>query len=182
MGSPKPLLAWGEGNLIQYELGELKAARIDHIIVVLGHRAEEIRPHAEGDGSEVVVNPHYKHGRATSLLAGVAHLPADTEAILILNVDQPRPRRLLQALIEAHTSGGHLITLPSHQGRHGHPPVLAGSLIPELRLVSDERQGLREVLQRHAQEIRELPWEDDIIFLDINTPEEYQQALQCYPF
>lgn len=180
MGQPKPLLPWGPGTLIQYQLGELRASRVDHIIVVLGHRAEEVQPHIADAAVQVVVNPHYKHGRATSLKAGVAHLPPEAEAVLVLNVDQPRPRQLLDALVDAHLAQGHLITVPSYQGRRGHPPLLSGALIPELREVSDERQGLREVMRRHAAQVRELAWEDEVVLLDLNTPEEYQQARDRY--
>ncbi|MFQ5879156.1 MAG: NTP transferase domain-containing protein [Dehalococcoidia bacterium] len=180
MGSPKPLLPWGGGTLVQYQLEQLRASRIDHIIVVLGHQADKVRPHIAKAGVEVVENPDYRQGRATSLRAGVAHLPPDTEAIVVLNVDQPRPHGLIDALVEAHLSGGHLITVPSYQGRRGHPPVLSGALIPELHAISDERQGLREVMQRHAADVRELPWGSDIVLLDINTPEEYQRARESY--
>jgi molybdenum cofactor cytidylyltransferase len=182
MGRPKPLLPWGEHTLIEYQLREFKASHIDGVIAVLGHRAEEVRAKISDAKVQVVVNKNYLQGRATSVKAGARALPPDTSAIVIQSVDQPRPRSLLDALIETHLSNDNLITVPTHKGRRGHPPVFSGYLIPELCNVSEERQGLREIMQQHASEISELPWDSDVVLLGMNTPEEYRQALERYPF
>src|SRR5579884_3181095 len=128
MGQPKPLLPWDGTTLIEYQIRQLQAGGCATIIAVLGHRADEVRPYAERAGAHVVVNAAYREGRAGSVRAGAQALTAGTKAIVILNVDQPRPAAVIRALIGAHLRGGNLITVPVYQGRRGHPAVLAGSL------------------------------------------------------
>ncbi len=181
MGDPKPLLPWGATTLIEYQLRELTASGLDDIVAVLGHEAERIRPLANNAGAHVVVNEAYRQGRASSLRVGAAAVPDDAESVLVLNVDQPRPRMLLRRLLEAHRVSGALITVPAYQGRRGHPTVVAGALLGDLRAVDERSQGLRGLLRRHARAAREVPLPTPLVLLDLNTPEEYERARQDYP-
>lgn len=176
MGSPKPLLPWGDATLIEYELAQLRASAADSVVIVLGHRAEDVRRRIHDPEVVVVTNADYRQGRAGSVRAGVGALTPDTEAVVILAVDQPRPADLIDRLIAAHRRGGGLITVPAHQGRRGHPPVFDASLIPELAAVREESLGLRDVMRRHPDQVREVPVDSPLVLLDINSPEEYERA------
>ena len=179
MGTPKPLLEWGGRTLIEYQLDQLKPPA-DLVVVVLGHRADEVRPYVHRAGAQAVINELYAQGRASSLRVGAAALPEDTDAVLVLNVDQPRPRWVIERLLDEHRRGGNLITVPSFAGQRGHPPVLAGPLLPELREVRETTQGLRALLERHQAEVREVPFASEVVLLDINRPEEYERARASY--
>lgn len=174
MGKPKPLLEWDGAMLIEYQIAQLREAGCDPVIAVLGHRADEIRPLAERAGATVVINEGYAEGRATSLRAGADAID-DADAIVILNVDQPRPAAVLRRLLDEHKSG---VTLPVHEGRRGHPPVIAGALLPELRTVDEATEGLRAVVNRH--EVHEVEFESPFVLLDLNTPEDYEEAKRLF--
>lgn len=176
MGRPKPLLPWGDITLIEYQVRELAAAGVDDVVVVLGHLADEVRPRVPPE-ARLVVNEAYRRGRASSLRAGAAALSHDADPILVLSVDQPRPRDMLRSLLLAHREGGAMITLPVARGRHGHPPVLSGSLLAGLQNASEEAQGLRGVVGAHQEATREADLSLPVVLLDINTPAEYRQAL-----
>jgi len=185
MGRTKALLPWGGTTLIEYQVRELRAAGIEDVAVVLGHEAESIRPHASPSTSagwhvRVVVNEAYREGRASSLRAGAAALPDNADPIVVLSVDQPRPREIVRALLEAHAPGGAAITLPAYRGHRGHPVVVAGALLAELREASEEAQGLRGVIAAHEASVREVAVDSEQSVLDINTPEEYEAALARY--
>src|SRR5205085_7415611 len=98
----------------------------------------------------VVVNEAYKDGRATSLRAGALALAVETDALLIINVDQPRPAWLSRRLVQRWRETRAPIVSPKFPRRFGHPVLLDGSLLPELRQVDETTQGLRAVVQRHA--------------------------------
>lgn len=176
MGRPKPLLPWDDVTLIEYQVRELLAADVDDLVVVLGHAADDVRPRVPNE-ARVVVNKAYREGRASSLRAGAAALPDDIDTIVVLNADQPRPRDMLQELVRAHHEGDGQITIPTYQGKRGHPPVLAGELLRELRNASEKAQGMRGVIGAHEAEVRERAFESPIILLGMNTPSEYRQAL-----
>lgn len=174
MGRPKPLLDWGGETLIEYQVRQLIAAGIEDLVVVLGHRADEIAALVE-DGT-IVVHEGWAEGRASSLRRGAEALTGDVASVVVLGADQPRPAAITRRLIDEHAISGALITVPSHEGTRGHPPVLDGSLIPDLLSVRDETQGLREVIERRESEILEVAFDDPIVLLDLNTPEDYERA------
>ena len=182
MGTAKPLLEWGGNTLIEYQLAQLKEPPVDRLVVVLGHRADEVLPYVRSAGPDVVgvINELYAEGPASSLRLGAAALPDETTAILVLGVDQPRPHDVIARLVDAHRRSGSLITVPTYDEKRGHPPLLDGSLLPELREVNEATQGLRAVIERHAADVIELPFETSAVLLDLNRPQEYQKARASY--
>jgi CTP:molybdopterin cytidylyltransferase MocA len=180
MGRPKALLPWGGTTLIEYQVRELLAARCE-VVVVLGHAADELRPHVPPE-AHAVVNEAYREGRASSLRAGAAALPDDADTIVVLSVDQPRPREVIKSLIAAHRAGDEfksqaVITRPVFEGRHGHPLVLSGALLPELRAASEGAEGLRGVVSAHRDAVCEVAVDSPVVLLDLNTEDDYQRAL-----
>ena len=183
MGSPKPLLPWRGDTLIRAQIRALLDAPVAEVIVVLGHKAQAIAPTlADLDTNRVhcVTNPAYLQGKTTSIKAGLRAASPDAHAILLLAVDQPRPPALIRAVIDAHNAGGALITSPRHRGHGGHPLIFAAALRPELALITEDNQGIRQVFQAHRRAVRELPIDDPIIRLDLNTPDAYRQALPLH--
>ena len=173
MGSPKPLLEWGGEALIQYQTRQLREAGADPLVVVLGYRAEDIAPLIT---DRMVINERFAEGRASSVRAGATELPEDAAAVVILSVDEPRPSYVLRRLIDEHAAQGALITLPTHEGVRGHPPVFDGSLIPELRAVDDATEGIRAIIERHEVEVFEVEFDSPVVVIGMNTPEEYEHA------
>ena len=76
MGEPKGLLAWMGSTLVEYQLEQLGASRVEGVVVVLGHEAESVMGRVAGRmGVKVVVNREYERGRASSVVAGVGAVP-----------------------------------------------------------------------------------------------------------
>ncbi len=178
MGQPKALLDWGGQPLIRYQVEQLRAAGCDEVIVVLGYRADDIHRQIRDLPVRVMFNPRFQFGRAGSLRIGAKAANRDADAIAITNVDQPRPASFLRRLIEAHGSGA-AATVPTFRGQRGHPVVVAGWLRPELMAATEEERGLRGVLLRHADRVVEVEM-DELCLLDLNTPEEYENALRQF--
>ena len=180
MGRPKPLLPWGDITLVEYQVGEMLGAGLERVIVVLGYAWQDVKPYLVGPAVETVINEAYRESKAGSLRAVAASLLDEDEAVVILSVDQPRPRDVLARLLAARDAGTALVTVPVHGGRRGHPTVLAGALIPELRNVLDETLGLRGLIERHQTSLREVPFETPVVLLDLNTPDEYRRAHELF--
>lgn len=180
MGSPKPLLSWEGGTLIEYQVRQLQEAGAHPIIAVLGHAADQVQPVVEPLGATVVTNERYREGRASSVRAGVGAVPPDTEAVVVLSVDQPRPGPLIKEVIEAHRAAKALITMPSFRGRRGHPTVFSGKLLAEMSRVTEENLGLREVVTRHSGDVMTVEVESPLAVADVNTPEEYQRVKELF--
>jgi molybdenum cofactor cytidylyltransferase len=180
MGKPKPLLDWGGITLIEYQVAQLREAGVDKVIVVLGHRADEALPYVRRAGALAIVNELYSEGRASSVRVAAGALPEDTTAIAVLNVDQPRPSWVTRRLLAEQRRVKALITVPAVEGRRGHPVVFDGRLAPELREVREATAGMRAVMQAHAGDILEVPFDTSVVLLDMNVPEEYEMAKATY--
>lgn len=174
MGETKALLDWGGEPLVCYQVRQMQEAGCDEVIVVLGHKADDVSRRMRAIQCRTMLNPRYQHGRAGSVRIGAKAANRDADAILIADVDSPRPASFYRALIEAHRPEN-AITRPVHDGHRGHPIVVAGRLREELMAVTDETEGLHAVLRAHASEVGEVD-AGDLLDLGFNTPEEYQEA------
>lgn len=181
MGQPKPLLPWGNLPLIQYQVASLSEASTSPIVVVLGHNSEDITPYVLSSPTlQTVINHDYPKGKTTSIRLGVSQVRDDVDGILLLAVDQPRPSELVRRVIEEHLRSGSLITHPTHNGRGGHPIIFAGSLKQELLAITEEQQGIREVVARHQDSVRTVAVESPIAMVDLNTIDDYERALRDF--
>jgi molybdenum cofactor cytidylyltransferase len=68
------------------------------------------------------------------------------------------------------------IAIPQYLGRHGHPVLFTRALVPEFLALGPDAQA-RQVLHRHASEIRYLDVADPGILDDIDDPDAYHRLL-----
>ena len=179
MGRSKALLPWVAPTLIEYQLCQLVESRVEDIILVLGHKADELRAvAAKFPEALMVFNPLYRTGRTSSLLAGFSKVDPETEAVLVYGVDQPRPAALIDEVIQAHAGDPTPITIPTFEGKRGHPVLFSSAILDELRRISEENQGLKQVVRRDPARVREVAVSSPLTVLDLNTPEDYQWGLE----
>ena len=178
MGQQKALLPWHGTTLIQYQIGALLEAGVSQVVAVLGYRAETLRHLVEAfPGAKAALNLRYRTGKSSSVRAGLRQVDPQTEGILVLAVDQPRSPETVRHVVAAHRQLDTVITYPVYRGKGGHPIVFSGTLLPELMRIRESRQGLREVVERHRAEVSHIEVDDTEVLLDLNQPEEYQQAV-----
>ena len=180
MGRPKPLLEWHGLPLVRYQIDSLLEVGVHEVVVVLGHESELVVRHVRGGGVRSVVNADYRHGKTTSVLCGILSADPDATDLVLLAVDQPRPAWVVKRVIESHVEEDALITSPRYKGRGGHPLMFSATLRGELESITDEGQGVREVFDVHRGEVNEVTFDDPIVRLDLNTPEEYEAARAKY--
>lgn len=151
------------------------------MLVVLGHRAEEISANLDGTGAEWVYNPRYLEGMLTSIQAGVSAAPPETEWLVIALGDQPSLRPEVVSLLlreaQAGLAEGQSLVVPSYNGRRGHPLVLHARHREEIAAL-DPEVGLRELMRRHPEEIRHVVVPDEGVLLDMDTPDDYRREVE----
>ena len=179
-GAFKPLLKWGTRTVISACVDNLRNSRVGEIIVVLGHRASEIRETLAGSGVEYAINPEYKLGMLSSIKTGFGQLSSQPTAVLIALVDQPMvTAEIIIALIDAWESNNKKIVVPVCQGKHGHPIILSRELQEEIMVLEDASpEGLRTLINAHRDEILEVPIASSSVIEDIDLPEDYQRLSQ----
>ncbi|HCV28541.1 MAG TPA: nucleotidyltransferase family protein [Dehalococcoidia bacterium] len=189
MGTPKPLLEWFGAPLIQRQIEALLDAGVDEAFAVTGNAAEDVESALLANLPSVPMRDHvhfvrntaFLTGKTTSVKAGLAALPPDVDAIVLLAVDQPRPSWLIRDVLESHQTNGALISSPFYDGHGGHPLVFDGSLLPDLLAITEEGQGVREVVQGNADGMNRLVVDTPLARLDMNTQEEADAARNLFP-
>ena len=181
MGRLKALLPWRDATLLEHGLRSLLDAGVHRVVVVLGHDADRLKPIIEAtEGASWTLNPDYLQGKTTSLKTGVAALAGQQVSdVLLLNVDQPRNTDTVRTLLERHLASSHRITIPTHGGKGGHPIIISAELLPELAEIEEGSQGLKAVVRRHAEATERFEMDDPSLLWDLNTPEQYQKALDA---
>jgi len=179
MGRLKQLLSWDRVPLVAWQARQMRDAGAEDVVVVLGHAARDIEG-AIPDFARIAVNNDYKQGRATSLRRGAEALTDDVEAIVILSVDQPRPAWLTRRLIERWRIDQPLVVSPRFAKGFGHPILLDGALVQELREVNEATLGLRAVIDMHLDRAVSIAVANDAIDVDLNTPADYEAAKAAY--
>ena len=180
MGDPKALLPWQGLPMLSYQVHALAEAAYGPIIVVLGHQAERLRPAVPPLPSTTVTeNLRYREGRSTSIIHGLREVPAEADGVLLISVDQPRPAAMLRQLREAFEAAIQPpLALPAYRGRTGHPPLFSTALIPELLAITEERQGMREVVSRYLDQRLLVEVDTPLALININTQADYKEALR----
>ncbi len=70
--------------------------------------------------------------------------------------------------------------LPTFQGKRGHPVIFARRLYEEL-LAAPLDKGARTVVWAHADEVLEVPTDEEGVVLNLNDPETFRKALGGTP-
>ena len=172
MGRPKALVSVGGKRFLERVLASLRSARVDQIVVVLGHQADAIRSSVPLDGVTVVVNAEYARGMASSLRAGLAAARPTSRRAMVVLADQPFvAAETFHRLSERARRGDGRIFIPTYRGVLGNPVVFDLELAPELARV-DGDVGCRALFPHHATEIREVPVDDPAVLVDVDTESE----------
>ena len=170
MGAFKPLLPFGDKTVIECCIEYLRQAGVETIVVVLGHRADEVRNRVTG--VRFSLNPDPDSEMGASIAAGVRELSDDAEATLIALVDHPAvPAAIVEALVEEWGKGARIV-IPTWQGRGGHPVLVDLSFKPELLNLS-ANGGLRAFFDSHRDAVRRLPVDSPFIARDMDTWDDY---------
>jgi len=177
---PKQLAELGGGPLVRRAAETALVSRLAEVVVVLGHRAEEVASALDGLAVTTVTNPDHRRGQSTSVRAGVAALGPEVDAALFLLADQPLlTPPILDRLIAAFEETGGPIVVPTHGGRRRAPALFARPLFEELAGLRGDAGG-RKLMPRHAGEIVTVEIEDGRHLADVDT-EEQLRALEALP-
>ncbi|MBE9508933.1 MAG: NTP transferase domain-containing protein, partial [Chloroflexi bacterium] len=174
-GQPKQLLDWKGKPMLAHVTDVTLAAGLEPVIVVLGCQAEAIREALAAHLVQTVMNWRWEEGLSTSVQVGLAALPPATEAVILIQCDQPLlTTDLLGALAVRFEETDAAIVHPTHAGRRGTPALFARRLFAELAAVGGDVGG-REIIARHAGEIATVEVADPDTLADVDTPADYER-------
>lgn len=167
MGTPKALVHGPDGRpWLEGAVGVLRDGGCDHVLVVLGARADEARALVPA-GVGVVVADDWAQGLSASLRAGLTTLsalsgtpgtpgtPGETapDAALVLLVDLPDlVPAVVARLLPAAAPG--VLARAAYDGEPGHPVLLGREHWEDVAGSAVGDQGARSYLRTHRDQVR----------------------------
>lgn len=175
MGENKMLLPLDDETVLRRAARTAKESGLDPVVVVTGFQAAEAESQVAGLGCRIVHNPEHEVGIHTSVTAGIAGLPDDVRATVVMLADMPFvTAEMLAALIETYRTGDAPLVISRYGGEVNAPPQLYDrALFGELSTM--QRRCGREVIQRHRDEAVQLDWPAAAL-ADMDTPEDYERV------
>ncbi|GAA3045643.1 nucleotidyltransferase family protein [Kitasatospora albolonga] len=169
-GRPKALITRQGRPLLSHALKVVREGGCAGAVVVLGAAAEQVRAAVDTGASVLVDNPDWEGGMGSSLRAGLAALPPDATAALVMLVDTPGVTPAAVArLLAAHAAGADLAAAGYH-GRRGHPVLIGARHFAEAAAGAVGDAGARALLAAHPVELVECG--DVAVPDDLDTPED----------
>lgn len=184
-GDANKLLATVDGEpLVRHAARTLLAAHLARVVAVVGHESDRVRAALEGMDLDVVANPDYERGQATSVRAGVraiegAGTDADAstaaDAAVFALGDMPRVRpETVDLLVDAFRAGLGDPLAAAYEGRRGNPVLFGARHFETLADVSGDTGGRRIVLESDDAALVET--DDPGVVQDVDTPEDLEEA------
>jgi len=173
MGKLKQLMPLGKSTIVGQAIDNLLSSAVDEIIVVLGHRAEEITKTIAPRPVKIAINPDYPQGMSTSIIAGLNLVSSQAQAVMLALGDQPfTSSQTINQLIAEFYNHDKGIAIPTYQGKGGHPIIFAIKYKQELLELKGDIGG-REIIKRHPQDVLEVAVDSESVTADIDTREDY---------
>jgi CTP:molybdopterin cytidylyltransferase MocA len=177
MGTNKLLLKVGKKRIIEHIIHTLQPL---DTILVLGHKANEIKSIIEDLAVRTVINHDYKKGMITSFQAGLRVLDSRTDAVfMVLSDTFGFNKPLLERMSETMERNPDIhIVSPRFKGRKGHPVLIKKSLFKEF-LNLEEDKTMKNVVNRFKKQHGYVE-ADEWCIVDLDTPEEYERILEMW--
>jgi CTP:molybdopterin cytidylyltransferase MocA len=192
-GEPKAMVLVGGRAWAAWHLSHFRDAGGKRAVVVLGHDVERfvaelawadaaLAGEATVDGLSVsaVVNPEPERGQFSSLLCGLGH-PCTEGGAFVMPVDLlPVPAAVWRTLEDALRDPIDA-SVPTFEGRGGHPVLCSARVAAALRAVDSTSQEARLDSQLRARKdaVARVPVDDlpggRAVTTNLNTPEEWRR-------
>jgi molybdenum cofactor cytidylyltransferase len=198
-GQPKQLLDWHGQPFVHAVAQNALDAELSPVVVVTGANADQVGAAVMDLDVRVIRNDEWKSGQGSSIKAGVlsliksaASLPRIQKQIslgdnknsdmgfevggaIFLLADQPQiTTSVIRALIEKHAEGLYPIVAPMVLDRRANPVLFDRATFSDLTTLEGDVGG-RAIFHKHRVEY--LPWHDDNLLFDVDTPEHYQRLI-----
>jgi molybdenum cofactor cytidylyltransferase len=172
LGQPKQLLVLEGETLLQRAIRIAHEAGARPVLVVLGAHRDEIEARVDFAGSNIVVNPNWEEGMASSIRTGVEALAEEPgcSGVLLSICDQPRVTpehlgRMIDAFRQSETSA----IASVYAGKRGIPAIFPRHTFAELLALRGDK-GASRLLSEPDREVVGIVLDGGEV--DVDRPED----------
>ena len=178
MGNDNKLLkSIGDAPLIRNTAIEMLKSDLDSCSIVLGYQSDKVADVIKDLNVNLILNPLWKEGQASSLRAAINTLDSTYSDLLIMLGDLPGIKSShINSIIEEHLLTDNRkskITIPSFKGQKGNPVIWGRSFFHDLSNLEGDVGG-RALFSEHPAAINILEMDDPWVVEDADTPEDFE--------
>ncbi len=154
-----------------------KAAKLGDVLVVLRPGQKEAWSWLQSLKIHLVENPDPSKGMISSIRTGLQSAWAKDKDFLLAPADVPFVKSdLIDRLVVDFRTRRPDALIPVYRGLGGHPGMYSAALQRDF-FMHGEKQGAREVLQRHRDRTLRLAVHDPDVCFDVDSPEDARIAM-----
>jgi molybdenum cofactor cytidylyltransferase len=176
----KLLLPWQGRTVIHWVVEQVIESGVKDILLITGRDRQRVESETTFNEVRHIFNSEYPDGEMLhSLQCGIRALPENCESILIILGDQPQLEiYAISEILNYHElHPEEVLVVPSYKMRKGHPWLVGRTLWKSI-LNLKPPQNLKTFLALHQDEINYVVVNTPTILADMDTPDEYQNALK----
>jgi len=178
LGRPKQLLPWQGKTLLQHAVQSALSITTQPVVVT-GASADQLVAGLNHHQVQVVFNPEWQQGIASSIHCGLQALLNRTpmpDQVIFMVCDQPFVTAgLLLELINERQNTRKAIVASAYGGTLGIPALFDKSLFPQLLDLQGD-MGAKKVIQQHIEEVASVAFPEGAF--DIDTDAEYEELVK----
>jgi molybdenum cofactor cytidylyltransferase len=158
-------------TLLQHSIDEALGSDADEVIVVVRPDAQDLNDKR----TIAAINEGWEEGMASSVRCGMRSISDGTKLIILMMCDQPFvSAALLNNLMGVYAETGKKVVACSFAETFGPPALFHHSLFPELLELKGD-VGARKVVERHANEVETIPFQNGEV--DIDEEKDYEKLI-----
>ena len=177
LGRPKQLLPWQGKTLLQHAV-QCALTITTQPVVVMGSNADQLAAGLNHNQVQIVFNPEWEQGIASSIRYGLQALlnrTPEPDQVIFMVCDQPFVTAgLLLELVNERQNTRKPIIASAYGGTLGIPALFEKSLFPQLLDLQGDT-GARKLIQQHTDEVAAVPFPKGEF--DIDTVVEYEELV-----
>lgn len=176
-GAQKLLAPYGASTVVRTVVDTLKTAGVDYLVVVGAPGGEAVRASVGGPPVVWTENPEPDRGLSSSVATGLAAMPPNVGAVLVVLGDQPTvSAQVVERVMSAWRLGGGPVVAPSYRGLRGNPVLFDSAMFDALGALVGEH-GARDLIASDPSRVTMVDVPEPPP-MDIDTPGDYDELLR----
>ncbi|MFA9560256.1 nucleotidyltransferase family protein [Evansella sp. AB-rgal1] len=184
MGSPKQLLQFNGKNMLEMVIESVAVHAFAQVVVVVGHQHQQIMNSVKLQNVKIdwVLNEKYMEGQSTSFAKGIQQMKNTISSAMFFLGDQPFIQKetidniIMEGEEKQKQVSSPFVIRPFYIEEPGHPVLFHNIRNLDLTQLSGDEGG-KGLMQQIKNKVK-LQIDDPFTTMDIDTPKDYEKALE----
>lgn len=179
MGQAKQLLPLGGKPMVWHVAKMACQVGFEKVILITGAYEAAVSQALQDLPLQIIYNENWGEGQSTSVKKAVQSISATAEAVMFLLADQPLVDvGVITEIIRVYREGNGSIIIPRVVNQPGNPVLFDLGVWRTALLALSGEEGARQIIRKNQVAVHYVELLDRQIFLDVDTPSEYQMMEQ----